>query len=74
MIFCISLYGCNSLEIYVSENNIEVELNKELTLNKKYNGEMVRYESNDQEKLSISNYKLTANEVGTYVINVYSVN
>ena len=74
LIFCISLFGCNSLEIYVSENNIEVELNKELTLNKKYNGEMVRYESNDQEKLSISNYKLKANEVGTYVINVYSVN
>ena len=74
MIFCISLFGCNSLEIYVSENNIEVELNKELILNKKYNGEMVRYESNDQEKLSINNYKLKANEVGTYVINVYSVN
>lgn len=74
LIFCISLFGCNSLEIYVSENNIEVELNKELTLNRKYNGEMVRYESNDQEKLSINNYKLKANEVGTYVINVYSVN
>lgn len=74
LLICICLISCNSPKIYVSENNIDVEINKVLLLNKKYNGEEVWYESSNQESLEINGYELNAKESGKYVINVYSIN
>lgn len=73
LLICICMISCDTSKIYVSDNNINVELNKELLLNKKYEGINVWYESSNQEALEINGYELKAKMPGKYVISVYSV-
>jgi len=74
LLILISLFivSCNSKGIYISENNIEVDINKTLTLNKLYQGEIVKYVSSDENILKIDGYNATPIKTGSAIISVYS--
>lgn len=66
------LFGCEKAKIYISENNIEVELNKRISFKTKYEGIPVYYESGNPDVLEISGYKGNPLKEGYVTINMYS--
>ncbi len=76
LLILISLFtiSCDSKGIYISENNIEVDVNKTLTLNKTYEGRIVTYVSSDENILEIDGYNATPIRTGSAIIYVCSNN